>query len=67
MNGIKLLIPPMKIQEKFVDLLENFDKVIEATQRSIEDSKVLRSGMLSNLLSGEHEIPTNYDKFIGAA
>jgi type I restriction enzyme S subunit len=67
MNGIKLLIPPMNIQEKFVDLLENFDKVIEATQRSIEDSKELRTGMLSNLLSGEHEIPANYDKFIGAA
>lgn len=67
MNGIKLLIPPMKIQEKFVDLLENFDEVIEATQRSIEDSKVLRSGMLSDLLSGEHEIPPSYDKIIGAA
>ena len=67
MNGIKLLIPPMNIQEKFVDLLENFDEVIEATQRSIEDSKALRTGMLSNLLSGEHEIPTCYDKVIGAA
>jgi type I restriction enzyme S subunit len=67
MNGIKLLIPPMNIQEKFVDLLENFDKVIEGTQRSTEDSKELRTGMLSNLLSGEHEIPTSYDQFIGAA
>lgn len=67
MNGIKLLIPPIKIQEKFVDLLENFDGVIEATQKSIEDSKVLRSGMLSDLLSGEHEIPTTYDKAMGAA
>jgi restriction endonuclease S subunit len=57
----------MNIQEKFVDLLENFDEVIEATQRSIEDSKALRTGMLSNLLSGEHEIPTCYDKVIGAA
>ena len=67
MNGIKLLIPPIKIQEKFVDLLENFDEVIEATQKSIEDSKLLRSGMLSDLLSGEHEIPSTYDKVMGAA
>ena len=67
MNGIKLLIPPIKIQENFVDFLENFDEVIEATQRSIEDSKVLRSGMLSDLLSGEHGIPASYDKVIGAA
>jgi type I restriction enzyme S subunit len=67
MNGIKLLIPPIKIQNKFVDLLENFDEVIEATQKSIEDSKLLRSGMLSDLLSGEHEIPSTYDKVMGAA
>ena len=67
MNGIKLLIPPMKIQEKFVELLENFDDVIKATQKAIEDSKVLRSGMLSDLLSGEHEIPSSYDKVMGAA
>jgi type I restriction enzyme S subunit len=67
MNGIKLLIPPMEIQEQFVDLLENFDEVIEATQRSIENSKVLRSGILSELLKGEHEIPASYDKIIGAA
>ena len=67
MNGIKLLIPPKKIQNKIVDLLENFDEVIEATQKSIEDSKLLRSGMLSDLLSGEHEIPSTYDKVMGAA
>lgn len=67
MNGIKLLIPSIKIQEKIVGVLENFDEVIEATQKSIEDSKVLRSGMLSDLLSGEREIPATYDKVIGAA
>ena len=67
MNGIKVLVPSMKIQEKIVDLLANFDEVIEATQKSIGDSKVLRSGMLSNLLSGEHQIPGSYDKVIGAA
>jgi hypothetical protein len=57
----------MKIQEKIVDLLANFDAMIEATQKSIGDSKVLRSGMLSNLLSGEHEIPASYDEVMGAA
>ena len=67
MNGIKILVPSIEIQEKIVDLLTNFDEVIAATQRSIGDSKVLRSGMLSNLLSGEHEIPASYDKVIGAA
>ena len=67
MNGIKILLPSMKIQEQIVDLLMNFDEVIETTHKSIGDSKVLRSGMLSNLLSGQHEIPDSYDKVIGAA
>ncbi len=66
MNGIKVLVPSMKIQEKIVDLLANFDEVIKETQKSIGDSQVLRSGMLSNLLSGEHEIPASYDKVMGA-
>jgi type I restriction enzyme S subunit len=67
MNGIKVLVPSMKIQEKIVDLLANFDEVIQETQKSIGDSQVLRSGMLSNLLSGEHEIPASYDKVMDAA
>ena len=67
MNEIKVLVPSMKIQEKTVDLLTNFDEVIAATQKSIGDSKLLRSGLLSDLLGGEHEIPANYDKVMGAA
>jgi len=67
MNGIKVLVPSMKIQEEIVDLLTNFDEVIAATQKSVGDSKVLRSSLLSDLLSGEHEIPASYDKVVGAA
>lgn len=64
MNGIKVLVPSMKIQEKIVDLLVTFDEVIESIQKSIENSKALRSGMLSQLLAGEHEIPASYEKVI---
>jgi type I restriction enzyme S subunit len=67
MNGIKVLVPSMKIQEKIVDLLANFDEVIKETQKSIGDSQVLRSGLLTELMSGEHEIPASYDKVMGAA
>jgi hypothetical protein len=31
------------------------------------EAKDLRSALLADLLSGEHEIPASYDKFIGAA
>jgi hypothetical protein len=33
----------------------------------MNEAKRLRSGLLSDLLSGEHEIPASYDKVIGAA
>jgi hypothetical protein len=34
---------------------------------TITKSQNLRSALLSDLLSGNHEIPTTYDKLIGAA
>jgi hypothetical protein len=43
------------------------DEVIQSTEQAVEDTKNLRSGLLSDLLSGEHEIPTSYDKFLQAA
>jgi type I restriction enzyme S subunit len=67
MNGIKIRVPSMKIQEKIVDILASFDELIEATWKTIGDSKVLRSGLLSDLLSGAHEIPASYDKAMDVA
>ena len=43
------------------------DNQIEAIDLTITKTKNLRSALLSDLLSGNHEIPTTYDKLIGAA
>ena len=43
------------------------DDVIQGTEQAVTDAKNLRSGLLSDLLSGEHEIPMSYDKFLKAA
>jgi hypothetical protein len=43
------------------------DDVIQSTERAVVDAKSLRSGLLSDLLSGEHEIPASYDPLLGAA
>jgi len=43
------------------------DEVIQSSERAITDAKNLRSGLLSGLLSGEHEIPESYDRLLGAA
>jgi restriction endonuclease S subunit len=67
MNGIKLQIPPLLEQKRIVDLISSMDDAITTTEVTIAETKKLRSGLLSDLLSGNHEIPDSYDKIIGAA
>ncbi len=60
-------IPPIREQVRIVDLISSMDDGISATEKLIADTKQLRSGLLSELLSGNHEIPKSYDKVMGAA
>ena len=48
-------------------IISTIDEVKGKTEIAINEAKRLRSGLLSDLLSGEHEIPASYDKVIGAA
>jgi len=64
---ITFAIPSPEKQLEIVNLISLFDSEITRTTRVIEEVKQLRSGLLSDLLSGEHEIPASYDKVIGAA
>lgn len=60
-------LPPLHEQERIVDLVSTVDSYIEAIERQIASTMSLRSGLLSDLLSGDHEIPASYDQLIGAA
>jgi len=62
-----LLIPPLEIQQRTVDLVSLMDEVIQSADNAVADAKSLRSGLLSDLLSGAHEIPESYDRLLGAA
>jgi restriction endonuclease S subunit len=64
---VKIKIPPLSRQEEIVDLISGFQLTISHLEGSLNKTKTLRSGLLSDLLSGEHEIPASYDKVIGAA
>jgi hypothetical protein len=57
----------MPQQEQLADLFGAFDTNIARLNISLEKTQLLRSGILSDLLSGEHEIPASYDKVMGAA
>jgi len=67
LGGLGLWLPSIAEQERIVNNISEFDSLIESTESAISESQNLRSGLLSDLLSGEHEIPASYDKVIGAA
>jgi len=67
LGKICLAVPPVEEQQRIVEILSSMDDSIQATEQTIVDAKNLRSGLLSDLLSGEHEIPAVYDKLLGEA
>ena len=64
---VKIKIPPLSRQIEIVDLISGFELNISHLEESLYKTKTLRSGLLSDLLSGAHEIPASYDKIMGAA
>jgi type I restriction enzyme S subunit len=60
-------LPPLAEQKRIVEIVSSMDDLIQSTEQAVTNAKNLRSGLLSDLLSGEHEIPASYDKFVGAA
>jgi restriction endonuclease S subunit len=66
-HEIVVNLPPIEEQKRIVEIVSSMDEVVQATEQAVTDTKNLRSGLLSDLLSGEHEIPASYDVFVGAA
>ena len=64
---LKVFVPPLNEQKRIVEIVSSMDDVIQSTEQAVTDAKNLRSGLLSDLLSGEHEIPASYDSLLGAA
>jgi type I restriction enzyme S subunit len=65
--SIQILLPPIAEQKRIVEIVSSMDDVIQAAERAVVEAKNLRSGLLSDLLSGEHDIPVSYDELLGAA
>jgi type I restriction enzyme, S subunit len=67
LKEFKINLPPLPEQKRIVTVISELDSFIHCTETSMNRTKALRSGLLSQLLSGEHEIPSSYDKVMGAA
>jgi restriction endonuclease S subunit len=64
---LPVILPPLDERKRIVEIISVFDNQIDALDSTITKTKSLRSALLSDLLSGKHEIPYSYDKLIGAA
>ena len=67
LGSLSLWLPSITEQNRIVSNISEFDSLIESTESAITESQNLRTGLLSDLLSGDHEIPASYDVVIGAA
>ncbi|MDU2291218.1 MAG: restriction endonuclease subunit S [Clostridium celatum] len=52
-ENFKVLIPPVREQEKIVEILSTWDSVIEKQEQLIEKKKEFKRGLMQRLLSGE--------------
>lgn len=67
LQPVEIPLPPLLEQERIVGLISSVDSYIDALEGQVSSSMSLRSGLLSDLLGGEHEIPASFDESIGAA
>jgi type I restriction enzyme S subunit len=67
LRQLPVLLPSMDEQLRIVNAVSSIAEVIQSTEQAVFMAKTLRSGLLSDLLSGEHEIPASYDSLLGAA
>ena len=67
LKEFKILLPPLSEQKRIVEIISSMDKVVDQSQVAINKTKTLRSGLLTGLLSGQHEIPSSYDKVMDVA
>jgi restriction endonuclease S subunit len=66
LEDLEIPVPNISKQAEIIENSDAFDLTISKLQIALDGAKILRSGLLNDLLSGEHEIPANYDQVIGA-
>jgi type I restriction enzyme S subunit len=67
LESLEMAVPPISEQKRIVEIVSSMDEMIQSTEQAVIEAKALRSGLLSDLLSGDHEIPASYDSLLGAA
>ena len=63
LSNINIILPPIKEQEKIVDILELWDKAIETTKKLIEQKKLQKKYLMQKLLTGKIRLKGFKDKW----
>ena len=65
LSPLQVDIPPIEEQQRIVELIagmnEVTEEVLQANDSAISSAHTLRAGVLTSLLSGEHEIPDSFN------
>jgi type I restriction enzyme S subunit len=67
LRDVPILIPELDEQRRVVDIINAVDNEIDAAEAVAKHARALRSALLSDLLSGKHEIPASYDEVLELA
>jgi restriction endonuclease S subunit len=60
-------VPPLVKQKQIVSSIDSFDEHVLNSDVALSAVKKLRSGLQSDLLGGDHEIPDSYDEVMDVA
>ena len=64
LSNINIILPPIKEQEKIVEILELWNKAIETTKKLIEQKKLQKKYLMQKLLTGKIRLKGFKDKWI---
>jgi len=64
-GSFPMVLPPLGEQRRIVDLVGSFDEQVSCLESQVESVRSFRSGVLSELLSGERLLDELYDVAVG--
>lgn len=67
LEDLRIPVPPIAMQRSVAGLLDFFAVEVDALRRVVEKLDAARATLLHNLCTGEHEIPSSYDRLLEPA
>jgi type I restriction enzyme S subunit len=65
--SLPISVPSVTEQRRIVDLVLSMDVMTTAVNGQVQSARRLRAGLIGDLLSGNHELPDSYDRFLNGA